>query len=43
MFMDGVDSFSENGVCPFDTKKPLDDNPYAGTHVIRWERADSLL
>ncbi len=28
---------SENGVCPFDTKKPLEDNPYAGTHVIRWE------
>ena len=31
---------SENGVCPFDTKKPLDDNPYAGTHVIRWEHVD---
>ena len=28
---------SENGVCPFDTKKPLEDNPYAGSHVIRWE------
>ncbi len=28
---------SENGVCPFDTKKPLEDNPYAGRHVIRWE------
>ena len=28
---------SENGVCPFDTKKPLEDNPYAGKHVIRWE------
>ena len=27
---------SENGVCPFDTKKPLEDNPYAGRHVIRW-------
>jgi hypothetical protein len=31
---------SENGVCPFDTKKPLDNNPYAGTHVIRWEHID---
>ena len=25
------------GVCPFNTRKPLADNPYAGTHVIRWE------
>ena len=25
------------GVCPFNTRKPLSDNPYAGTHVIRWE------
>ena len=25
------------GVCPFNTRKPLPDNPYAGTHVIRWE------
>ena len=31
---------NENGVCPFDTKKPLDDNPYAGTHVIRWKGID---
>ena len=31
---------SENGICPFDTKKPLDNNPYAGTHVIRWENVD---
>ena len=31
---------SENGICPFDTKKPLDNNPYAGTHVIRWEHVD---
>ena len=31
---------NENGVCPFDTKKPLDDNPYAGTHVIRWAGVD---
>ena len=28
---------NDNGVCPFDTKKPLEDNPYAGMHVIRWE------
>ena len=28
---------NEYGVCPFDTRNPLDDNPYAGTHVIRWE------
>ena len=28
---------NEYGICPFDTRKPLDDNPYAGTHVIRWE------
>ena len=31
---------SENGICPFDTKKPLEDNPYAGTHLIRWEGID---
>ena len=28
---------NENGICPFDTKRPLEGNPYAGTHVIRWE------
>ena len=28
---------SNYGVCPFNTRKPLPDNPYAGTHVIRWE------
>ena len=28
---------NEYGVCPFNTRKPLDDNPYAGTHIIRWE------
>jgi hypothetical protein len=28
---------NEYGICPFNTRKPLDDNPYAGTHVIRWE------
>ena len=27
---------NEYGICPFDTRKPLDGNPYAGTHVIRW-------
>ena len=31
---------SENGICPFDTKRPLDGNPYAGTHVIRWENVN---
>jgi hypothetical protein len=24
------------GVCPFDTTKELDTNPYAGTHEIKW-------
>jgi len=27
---------NEYGVCPFDTRVTLDDNPYAGTHTIRW-------
>jgi len=27
----------EYGVCPFDTANTLKDNPYDGTHVIRWE------
>ena len=27
----------ESGVCPFNTRKPLDGNPYSGTHVILWE------
>ena len=31
---------NEYGVCPFNTRKPLDDNPYAGKHVIRWENID---
>jgi len=31
---------NEYGVCPFDTTKQLDDNPYAGTHVIRWENIE---
>ena len=28
---------NEYGVCPFNTRKPLDDNPYAGEHIISWE------
>ncbi len=28
------------GVCPFNTRKPLDGNPYAGTHVINWKSID---
>jgi hypothetical protein len=31
---------NEYGICPFDTRKPLDGNPYAGKHVIRWENID---
>ena len=31
---------NEYGVCPFNTRKPLDDNPYAGTHTIRWNDID---
>jgi hypothetical protein len=31
---------NEYGVCPFNTRKSLDDNPYAGRHVIRWENID---
>ena len=27
---------NDYGVCPFDTIKNLDDNPYAGTHKIVW-------
>ena len=27
---------NEYGICPFDTKKQLKDNPYAGTHNIVW-------
>ena len=27
---------NDYGVCPFDTKDTLPDNPYAGTHTIRW-------
>ena len=31
---------NELGVCPFDTRKPLADNPYAGTHTIKWDNLD---
>ena len=27
---------NDYGVCPFDTTKNLNDNPYAGTHKIVW-------
>ena len=27
---------NEYGVCPFDTRNALKDNPYAGTHRIQW-------
>ena len=27
---------NEYGICPFDTKKSLEDNPYAGSHQIKW-------
>ena len=27
---------NDYGICPFNTNKPLDDNPYAGTHEIIW-------
>ena len=27
---------NEYGICPFDTLNTLPDNPYAGTHEIRW-------
>ena len=28
------------GIAPFDTTKPLEDNPYAGVHRIIWENID---
>jgi len=31
---------NEYGVCPFNTTKPLEGNPYSGTHVIRWEHVN---
>ena len=27
---------NEYGICPFNTSETLEDNPYSGTHVIRW-------
>ena len=27
---------NEAGICPFDTTKELEDNPYAGSHTINW-------
>ena len=31
---------NDYGVSPFNTLLELEDNPYAGTHVIRWEHVD---
>ena len=31
---------NEYGVCPFDTRNPLEDNPYAGTHRIQWDNIE---
>ena len=28
---------NQYGVCPFDTQVQLEDNPYSGTHEIRWD------
>ena len=33
---------NEYGVCPFDTRKPLKDNPYGGTHRIQWDNVEVL-
>jgi len=30
----------EYGVCPFDTKQNLADNPYPGTHLITWPKVE---
>ena len=30
----------EYGVCPFDTKQNLKDNPYPGTHIITWPKVE---
>ena len=30
----------EYGVCPFDTKQNLTDNPYPGTHIITWPKVE---
>ena len=31
---------NQYGICPFDTKLNLDNNPYAGTHQIVWDNVD---
>ena len=31
---------NDYGVCPFDTSLMLSDNPYAGTHTIKWHNVD---
>lgn len=31
---------NEYGVCPFDTRNALKDNPYAGTHRIQWDNIE---
>ena len=31
---------NELGICPFNTRKALPDNPYAGEHLILWEGVD---
>ena len=31
---------NEYGICPFDTLNTLPDNPYAGTHTIKWNYID---
>tara|TARA_E500000305_G_scaffold16642_1_gene12363 strand:+ start:735 stop:5576 length:4842 start_codon:yes stop_codon:yes gene_type:complete len=31
---------NEYGICPFDTLNTLPDNPYAGTHEIRWDNVN---
>jgi len=31
---------NDYGVCPFDTLDTLPDNPYAGTHTIRWNNVN---
>ena len=36
MYLEGGGFLNQHGVCPFPTRKSLPDNPYAGTHLIRW-------
>jgi len=31
---------NEYGICPFDTLNTLPDNPYSGTHTIRWNHVN---